>query len=84
MNDICKVCMYYKSNNCALSTTPYKSDSEINCTYFEPNLSTVKFVEPVTEKDVRQELIDYLYDFNVRADIKIESLADDILTIVKK
>ena len=35
------------------------------------------------EKDVRQELIDYLYEFNVRADIKIESLADDILSIVK-
>lgn len=29
--------------------------------------------------DLRKKLIDYFYDVNVRADIKIESLVDDIL-----
>jgi hypothetical protein len=29
--------------------------------------------------DLRETLIDYLYGVNVRADIKIESLVDDIL-----
>ena len=32
----------------------------------------------------RKELIEYLYDFGVRADIKIEELADDICGMVKE
>ena len=32
--------------------------------------------------DVRSKLIDYLYEVNVRADIKIESMADDIISIM--
>jgi len=31
--------------------------------------------------DVRSKLIDYLYEVNVRADIKVENLADDIIAI---
>ena len=30
------------------------------------------------------ELVDYLYDMNVRADIKIESLAQDICLMVEE
>ena len=32
----------------------------------------------------RKELMEYLYDFGVRADIKIEELADDICGMVKE
>jgi predicted RNA-binding Zn-ribbon protein involved in translation (DUF1610 family) len=32
--------------------------------------------------DLRKKLIDYFYEVNVRADIKIESLVDDILVDV--
>ena len=32
--------------------------------------------------DIRSKLIDYLYEVNVRAGIKIESMADDIISII--
>lgn len=35
-----------------------------------------------TSTDIRSKLIDYLYEVNARADIKVESLADDIIAIV--
>lgn len=31
-----------------------------------------------------QEIIDYLYDFNVNADITIEEIAEDIMDFIKK
>ena len=34
-----------------------------------------------TSTDIRSKLIDYLYEANARADIKVESLADDIIAI---
>lgn len=34
--------------------------------------------------DLRKKLIDYFYDVNVRTDIKIESLVDDILMDVNE
>lgn len=81
---LCKSCKHYNSNSCDLHAL------EDNCLDFQPDLSTIEFIEPVKSdikvinyNDIRQELIDYLYDFHVRADIKIESLADDILSIVK-
>ena len=32
--------------------------------------------------DTRTKIIDYLYEFNTRSDIKIESMADDIISIM--
>lgn len=34
--------------------------------------------------DLRKELIDYLYDFNVCSDLTIEELAEDINTMYKE
>lgn len=43
-------------------------------------------LKPTTEAQItakkREEIINYMYDFNVRADIKIEELADDIISIL--
>ena len=36
----------------------------------------------IISADTRSKLIDYLYEINVRADIKIESMADDIISIM--
>lgn len=33
--------------------------------------------------DKRKQILDYLCEFNVRADIKIEELADDIISIIE-
>lgn len=81
---LCESCKHYSSHSCDLHAL------EDNCSDFQPDLSTIEFIEPaksdikvINYNDIRQELIDYLYDFHVSADIKIESLADDILSIVK-
>lgn len=34
--------------------------------------------------DLKKELIDYLYDFNVRSDLTIEELAEDINAMYEK
>ena len=43
-------------------------------------------LKPTTEVQItakkREEIINYMYDFNVRADIKIEELVDDIISIL--
>ena len=38
----------------------------------------------VVTADKRKEIIDYLYEFNVSGDIKIEEIADDIISIIEK
>ena len=38
----------------------------------------------VVTADKRKEVIDYLYEFNVSGDIKIEEIADDIISIIEK
>lgn len=34
--------------------------------------------------DKREEVVDYLYEFHVSGDIKIEEIADDIISIIEK
>ena len=50
------------------------------------HLYFVEICHKVTSENERciymQELIDYLYDMNVHADIKIEELAEDIISMV--
>lgn len=36
----------------------------------------------IISADTRSEIIDYFYEFDVRANIKIESLVDDVITII--
>lgn len=36
----------------------------------------------IISSDTRSEIINYLYEFNARANIKIESLVDDVITII--
>jgi hypothetical protein len=37
----------------------------------------------IISSDTRSEIINYLYEFNARADIKIESLVDDVIAIIE-
>lgn len=41
-----------------------------------------KDVEVITANK-RKEMIDYFYDMNVRSDIKIEALVDDIISMIE-
>lgn len=36
----------------------------------------------IISADTRSEIIHYFYEFNVRANIKIEDLVDDVITII--
>ena len=48
-----------------------------------PNtLKLIPDVEIITANK-RKEMIDYFYDMNVRADIKIEALVDDIISMIE-
>jgi hypothetical protein len=38
----------------------------------------------IVSANKRKEIIDYLYEFNVSGDIKIEEIADDIISIIEK
>ena len=38
----------------------------------------------IVSANKRKEVIDYLYEFNVSGDIKIEEIADDIISIIEK
>jgi len=45
-------------------------------------------LKPTTEAQItpkkREEIINYMYDFNVRADVEIEELVDDIISILRQ
>ena len=46
------------------------------------SLFDVPLTADIIPADARTKIIDYLYEFNTRADIKIESMADDIISIL--
>jgi hypothetical protein len=54
------------------------SDREI---YAKACLGEAPTIE-IISSDTRSEIINYFYEFNVRANIKIESLVDDVITII--
>jgi hypothetical protein len=54
------------------------SDRDI---YVQACLEEAPTIE-IISSDTRSEIINYFYEFNARADIKIESLVDDVITII--
>jgi hypothetical protein len=55
------------------------SDKDI---YAKACLNEAPTVEIITV-DKRKQILDYLYEFNVRADIKLEELVDDLVSIIE-
>lgn len=59
----------------------YELSANDNDIYVKACLEEAPTVE-IISSDTRSEIINYLYEFNARANIKIESLVDDVITII--
>lgn len=80
MNRSCKECKNYPCGKVEINPEDARA---YKCWLpdWDKVLSSRHVTDTITA-DKRSEIIEYFYEFNVRADIKIEELVDDVISII--